>query len=264
MKDLLLSIYRYRGFILGSVKREFQVRYKTSMLGAAWLILQPLSLILVYTLIFSEIMQAKLPNVTGAFAYSIYLCSGVLTWGLFAEILGRSVSVFLENANMLKKLNFPRICLPVIVVVSAILNFLIIFTIFSIFLIVTGQFPYQVIVAIIPLLVIQIAFTVGLGMVLGVMNVFFRDIGQFIAILIQFWFWFTPIVYTVNIVPEWAKNIIMMNPLSKLVVSYQNIMVYQKWPDWELVLPVAVTAVVLCTLGMYMFRKFSADMVDEL
>ena len=96
------------------------------------------------------------------------------------------------------------------------------------------------------------------------MNVFFRDIGQFIAILIQFWFWFTPIVYTVNIVPEWAKNIIMMNPLSKLVVSYQNIMVYQKWPDWELVLPVAVTAVVLCTLGMYMFRKFSADMVDEL
>ena len=164
MKDLLLSIYRYRGFILGSVKREFQVRYKTSMLGAAWLILQPLSLILVYTLIFSEIMQAKLPNVTGAFAYSIYLCSGVLTWGLFAEILGRSVSVFLENANMLKKLNFPRICLPVIVVVSAILNFLIIFTIFSIFLIITGQFPYEVIVAIIPLLIIQIAFTVGLGM----------------------------------------------------------------------------------------------------
>lgn len=106
MKDLLLAIYRYRGFIFGSVKREFQVRYKTSMLGAAWLILQPLSLILVYTLIFSEIMQAKLPNVTGAFAYSIYLCSGVLTWGLFAEILGRSVSVFLEHANMLKKLNF--------------------------------------------------------------------------------------------------------------------------------------------------------------
>ncbi|MEH5746386.1 ABC transporter permease [Atlantibacter hermannii] len=264
MKDLFLSIYRYRGFILGSVKREFQVRYKTSMLGAAWLILQPLSLILVYTLIFSQIMQAKLPGVTGAFAYSIYLCSGVLTWGLFAEILGRSVSVFLENANMLKKLNFPRICLPVIVVVSAIVNFVIIFTIFSIFLIVTGQFPYEVIIAIVPLLIIQIAFTIGLGMVLGVMNVFFRDIGQFIAILIQFWFWFTPIVYTVNIVPEWAKDIIMMNPLSKLVVSYQSIMVFQKWPDWELVIPVAASAVVLCALGMYMFRKFSADMVDEL
>ncbi|HEN3635303.1 TPA: ABC transporter permease, partial [Yersinia enterocolitica] len=112
MKEMLLAIYRYRGFIFGSVKRDFQSRYQMSMLGISWLVLQPLSMIIVYTVIFSQLMQARLPQTSGSFSYSIYLCSGILTWGLFAEIISRSQNVFTDNANLLKKLNFPRICLP--------------------------------------------------------------------------------------------------------------------------------------------------------
>ena len=113
------AIYRYRGFIIDSVKRDFQSRYQTSVLGAAWLILQPIAMISVYTLIFSELMRARLAGMDGPFAYSIYLCSGVLTWGLFTETLNSLVNVFLTNANILKKLSFPRICLPIIVTASA-------------------------------------------------------------------------------------------------------------------------------------------------
>ncbi len=98
------AIYRYRGFIIDSVKRDFQSRYQTSFLGAAWLILQPIAIISVYTLIFSELMRARLAGMDGPFAYSIYLCSGVLTWGLFTEMLNSLVNVFLTNANILKKL----------------------------------------------------------------------------------------------------------------------------------------------------------------
>lgn len=79
---MLLAIYRYRGFILGSVKREFQAKYQKSMLGATWLVLQPLSMILVYTLVFSQVMKARLPGDAGTFSYSIYLCIGIITWGL--------------------------------------------------------------------------------------------------------------------------------------------------------------------------------------
>jgi lipopolysaccharide transport system permease protein len=129
---MLRSIWTYRGFILGSVKREFQSKYRNSMLGAAWTVLNPLAMIIIYTVIFSQIMRAKLPGIDSTFAYSIYLCAGVLIWGLFAEITGRCQNIFLENANLIKKLSFPRICLPTIVVLSSGLNFSISFGLFTV------------------------------------------------------------------------------------------------------------------------------------
>ena len=100
---MLKALWAYRGFILGSVKREFQSKYRNSLLGAAWNIINPLAMIVVYTVIFAQVMQAKLPGINSTFAYSIYLCAGVLTWGLFAEMVGRGQNVFLDNANLLKK-----------------------------------------------------------------------------------------------------------------------------------------------------------------
>ena len=113
--SLYRSLYSYRGFILGSVQREFQARYRNSLFGALWPIFNPLSMIIVYTVIFSQIMRARLPGVDDSMAYSVYLCAGLLAWGLFSEITLRSQNMFLENANLLKKISLPRICLPVIV-----------------------------------------------------------------------------------------------------------------------------------------------------
>ncbi len=199
MNNMISALWAYRGFILGSVGREFQSKYRNSLLGAAWPILNPLAMVTVYTIIFSSVMQAKLPGIDGSFAYSIYLCSGLLTWGLFAEITGRGQNVFLENANLLKKLNFPRLCLPLIVVFNATLNFGIVFGLFLLFLLLTGHLPGWPLLGIIPVLILQIAFSIGLGITLGVLNVFFRDVGQFFGIILQFWFWFTPIVYPITI-----------------------------------------------------------------
>lgn len=127
---MLRPIWAYRGFILGSVKRDFQSKYRNSLLGAAWNVLQPLAMIVVYTVIFSQIMRAKLPGVDSSFGYSIYLCEGILTWGMFAEVTTRSQNMFLDNANLLKKLSFPRLCLPITIVASGLLNFFIVFGVF--------------------------------------------------------------------------------------------------------------------------------------
>ena len=178
------ALWAYRGFILGSVKREFQSKYRNSLLGAAWTILNPLAMIVVYTVIFAQVMRAKLPGVDSTFAYSIYLCAGVLTWGLFAEIAGRAQGIFLEHANLLKKLSFPRLCLPVIVVANASLNFAIVFGLFTAFLLISGNFPGWTYLALLPVLAIQVVFAIGLGISLGVLNVFFRDVGQFFGIVI--------------------------------------------------------------------------------
>lgn len=258
------AIWNYRGFVLGSVQREFQSRYRNSLLGATWSILNPLAMIVVYTVIFSQVMRSKLPGTDNSFAYSIYLCAGVLTWGLFAEIVGRAQTVFLENANLIKKISFPRICLPVIVVCNAGTNFAIIFALFVVFLISTGNFPGMVFFGIVPVLLIQIVFSIGLGIVIGVLNVFFRDVGQFFTVLLQFWFWFTPVVYPSTILPAGVQSYVNWNPMAPLIAAYQEVLVHARWPDWHSLLYPSVLAVILAVLGMRLFRRHVGEMVDEL
>jgi lipopolysaccharide transport system permease protein len=262
--NMVKALWAYRGFIRGSVQREFQSKYRNSLLGAAWNIINPLAMIVVYTVIFAQVMRAKLPGVDTTFAYSIYLCAGVLTWGLFTEMVGRSQNMFLDNANLLKKISFPRTTLPIIVVANAGLNFAIVFGLFLGFLLISGNFPGWVALALVPILVLQIAFAMGLGMVLGVLNVFFRDVGQFFGIFLQFWFWLTPIVYPVNILPEPIKPLMALNPMAPLIAAYQGILVNQKWPQWASLWPVALMATVLCWLGLRLFKKNVGEMVDEL
>lgn len=258
-------LWAYRGFILGSVKREYQLKYKNSILGATWTVLNPLAMIVIYTVIFSQIMKARLPGAESAFAYSIYLCAGVLTWGMFQEITTRATGVFLENANLIKKLNFPRVTLPVIVVLTALLNFSIISTLFLVFLTVVGDLPGLAILGAFPVLLLQIVFSIGLGMTLGVLNVFFRDVGQFFSIAITFWFWLTPIVYPVSLLPETIRDLVFyLNPMAPIIDSYHQIFVYGTFPDWRFLVVPALFSVAICTLGLKLFIRHAGEMVDEL
>ena len=262
--QILKALWAYRGFISSSVAREFQAKYRNTLLGAAWSVLNPLAMIVVYTLIFSEVMRTRLSGVEGNLAYSIYLCSGIFAWGLFSEITLRAQNTFLENANLLKKVNFPRLCLPVVVILNALVNFLIVFGLFALFLLLTDNFPGWVFLGIVPLLVILIAMAIGLGITLGVLNVFFRDIGQFFGIVIQFWFWLTPIVYPANILPAQMQRFIELNPMSPLMEGFQTLLLLRQWPHLASLAYPALTALLLCWAGMRLFREHAAEMTDEL
>ncbi|PPV34368.1 ABC transporter permease [Ectopseudomonas oleovorans] len=257
-------LWAYRDFILGSAKREFQAKYRNSLLGATWTIIQPLAMITIYTVIFSKLMHARLPGSNSTFAYSIYLCAGVITWGFFAEITSRSQAIFIENANLLKKINFPRLCLPLTLILSASLNFAIIFSLFVIFLLITNQFPGWVFLAVLPVLAVQALFATGLGMTLGVLNVFFRDIGQLFSVILQFWFWLTPIIYPVDILPGSLQQLMQFNPMAAVIGAYQRILVSGLWPDWStLWLPLAL-GLALSWWGLKLFRQNAGELVDEL
>jgi lipopolysaccharide transport system permease protein len=264
MLAIVRPLWAYRGFILGSVKREFQSKYRNSLLGAAWNVLNPLAMIIVYALIFSQIMRARLPGVDTTFAYSIYLCAGIITWGLFAEIVGRGQNVFLENANLIKKLSFPRLCLAVTVVANAVLNFSIIFGLFTAFLLLSGNFPGLPFLAVFPLLALLVLFSISLGITLGVLNVFFRDVGQFFGIFLTFWFWLTPIVYPVSILPERLQPWMNLNPMARLANAFQIVLVNGQWPNWSNLWPVVVLALLLCVFGFGLYRRHAGEMVDEL
>ena len=260
----LQSVWMYRGFILSSVKREFQFKYQRSLLGPCWAVINPLAMILVYTVVFAEVMHAKLPGVNTTFAYSIHLCAGILTWGLFTEIVTRGQNTFLENANLLKKISFPRLCLPFVVVLNAGVNFFIIFGLFTGFLVLSGNFPGWPFVALVPLLTILVFFAIGLGITLGVLNVFFRDVGHFFGVFLQFLFWLTPIVYPANALPPMVSHWMLLNPLAPLVAGFQAVLVQGQWPQWNAVIYPALFALLLCMQGLHLFRRYAADIVDEL
>jgi lipopolysaccharide transport system permease protein len=262
--ELVKSVWKFRGFILESIKRDFQSKYQNSLIGSIWAIINPLATIVVYTVIFSEVMKAKLPDVSGEYAYSVYLCAGVLTWGFFSEVVNRAQNMFIENANLLKKLSFPRFCLPVIVLSSALVNFLIIFSLFTVFLLVGNVFPGVVFVSILPLMLLLSFFAIGLGITLGVLNVFFRDVGQLTGIILTFWFWLTPIVYPAALLSEKLNFLLTYNPITPLILAFQTVLVNASWPEWGSLITIFFITVALNLVGLILFRKHAGDMVDEL
>ena len=262
---MLRSLWAYRGFVLGAVRREFQARYRGSLLGGIWAIVNPLAQILVFTLIFAELMKARLPGHEGSvYAYSIYLCAGILSWGLFAEVLGRLTTVFLENGNLIKKASFPRVALPTVVVLTALVNFAIIMTLFLLFQAITGSFPGAVVLALLPVVAVLIAFAAGLGLLLGTLNVFFRDVGQLTGVVLTFWFWLTPIIYLESAVPPRAQSLLAANPMTPVVHAFQRVLLDGQLPDWLELLPVAVGSLALLLFSGLFFLRQSAEIVDEL
>ncbi len=151
-----------------------------------------------------------------------------------------------------------------IVTLNALVNFGIIFGLFVVFLIVTGNFPGLVFVTLLPVLVLQVLLALGIGMVVGILNVFFRDVGQFMTIALQFWFWLTPIVYPASILPEHVRPILDWNPMAPIIATWQGVLVKGTPPDWGSLVYPLVVALLLCTLGLRMFRKRAGEIVDEL
>ena len=262
---MLKALWAYRGFVWSSVMREFHGKYRESLLGAFWSVANPLAMIVIYTVVFGQLMHATLPgHEKTPFAFSIYLCAGVITWSLFSEMLTRLNSVFLENGNLIKKSNVPRICLPVIATLSALINFSIIFLLYLIFLLAIGHWPGWALLGIFPLLTLQILFTLGAGVFLGTLNVFFRDVGQLTGVVLQFWFWLTPVVYTLKALPTQARIIIEYNPLQILVTAYQKIFLEHELPNFAGLWPLVGLTAGILLLGAGFFMARVGELVDEL
>ncbi len=260
----LKNLYQYRGYIYSSVRREFALKYKNSLLGIAWLIIPPTALIAVYTLVFSQIMRVRIPGDGGFYSFGIFLCSGLLTWTLFINIVTRSQTMFCENANLIKKLNFPKLCIPAIVVLTAMMEFVIIFGIFMVFLLLLGEFPGLAILAMIPCLALQVILATGIGLIAGTMNVFFKDTGQAFGVITQLWFWVTPIIYPISILPKWAEEVVLFNPVTPIVMFYQSILVNGVILGWaSLWWPLVLTAIIT-VISAKLYRSKNNEMVDEL
>ncbi|SEQ52339.1 lipopolysaccharide transport system permease protein [Azotobacter beijerinckii] len=264
MFAMLRSLWDYRGFVVSSIRNEFVARFARSRLGGLWMIIHPLTQVAIYALILSNVLAAKLPGIENRYAYALYLMAGTLAWSLFAEIVGRCLTLFIDQGNLMKKMRFPRITLPVIVIGSSLLNNLLLFIAVLAVFALLGQAPSLEMFWLIPLTLAVVALAAGLGLILGVLNVFVRDIGQVVPIVLQIWFWFTPVVYPVGIIPEELRSIMDVNPMYPIVNAYHDILVYGKVPDLQQAGVTVLVAIGLTLLGLFMFRRAAPEMVDAL
>lgn len=261
---MLRDLYFYRGFVFQSIRNELVSRFSRSKLGGFWIILNPLSQVLIYALILSNILAAKLPGVAHQYGYAVYLMAGLLGWTLFNEIVSRCLNIFIEHGNLIKKMSFPRVTLPAIAIGSCLINNLfLLISIFCIFFLLGHQFSATML-WLIPLTLVLVVLSVGAGLILGVMNVFLRDIGQVIPVILQMLFWLTPIVYPITIIPEAHQRWLNVNPLYPIISAYQEILVYGGSPQWGGILIVVALGAVLCFVGLFMFRRANAEMADAL
>ncbi len=264
MKALLLAVWNYRYFILSSIRNDFKAQFARSKFGGLWMIINPLAQVAIYALILSNILAAKLPGITDKYAYAIYLMAGLLAWTLFSDIITRCLNLFIAHGNLMKKMKFPRIALPCIVFGSCLFSNLLLFiAMLGIFALLGHQFSIAML-WLIPFSLVVAMLAMGIGLILGVMNVFMRDIGLVVPIILQILFWFTPIVYPITIIPEQYRHYLAFNPMSSLTAGYQQVLVYNTAPPVDSIYIITAIALSLVVFSLFLFRRASAEMVDVL
>lgn len=228
------------------------------------MVLNPLAQVAIYALVLSTVISAKFQGAQSPYAYAIYLMAGIAGWSLFAELFSRSINIFIDNGNLIKKIAFPKIALPLIATGGALINnFLLLLAIFAVFTFL-GHAPTLAILWLPLLTLLTLLLALGLGLILGILNVFIRDIGQITPLLLQFWFWLTPVVYLADMLPASYRQFLELNPLTSLVMGYQNILAHATPPALPSLIYPAVLAIGAILLALFIHTKASEEMADLL
>jgi lipopolysaccharide transport system permease protein len=207
-------------------------------------------------------MRARLPGDYGAFAYSTYLIAGLTGWMAFSNTLSRATQSFVEKASIIARVPIALPELPLHVVISETVIYLVSLVIFAIFLLAIGYDFQPLLWMIAPVFMLQQTAAYALGLILGMLNVFLRDVQQAVAVVLQLWFWFTPIVYVETIIPESLRWALTLNPIYPVIDAYHDIIVYKSLPPMMPLLVFAAGTVALLVVGRWLFAHLERHLRD--
>ncbi len=254
----------HRGLISSLVKRDLTNRYKGSVMGLAWTVITPAIQILIFTLIFAGIFNARFGNETSQFGYAIYMFCGMLPWIAFSEGVQRSATALTENVNLVKRVVFPIEALPVNLALSALAQQLF-GTLVLIVVAVMFEHTLSPKMLLFPLLLVpQLLVTVGLGWLAASFGVFIRDTAQFTQLALMTWMYLTPIIYPENMIPPKYRWLVDLNPLAPLVRSYRRILLEGAMPDWRGLVFTTVFALICFGVGYWWFERTKKAFADVL
>ncbi len=252
------NLYNYRELLKTSVKKEIRGKYKNSFLGVLWSFLNPLLQILVYAIVFPLILKNNEKN------YVIFLCCGLIPWTFFSTAITRAAFTMIENGNIIKKVYFPREILPISIVTSEAINFLISTIIIIAFVLVYGVGITKFILYYPIIFLVQYILILGISFIVSSITVYVRDLQHLIGVALQLLFYATPIVYNANTIPENFKWILNLNPMTYVINAYRDIFYNQAAPDVKSLLMVAGIMIAICVVGYMIFNKLQKGFAEEL
>ena len=252
--------------LLRLARQEFTDRYAGSVLGIIWAIAHPLLLVAVFFMVFAQLMGGRLPGIDDVQGYGVYLIAGLLPWIAFSGVVARTTQIFQQRRDVLGKVRLPLLVPPLCVLIGETISFLIAMAVFALALAITG---YPVAVAallVLPLVYLaQQALAFGIGLLLGILNVFVRDIQEFVSVLLLVWFWGTPIVWVLDIVPPAVATAqIAINPVYWFVQAWQSVIALGEAPDTGLLLRLAGVAVIACAAALWLLHRRERVIRDHL
>jgi lipopolysaccharide transport system permease protein len=252
------TLYGYRELMYNLVMREIKARYKQTVLGASWAILQPLALMIVFTIVFSHF--ARIPS--DGIPYPLFSYAALLPWTFFAGSLSRGVGSLVANQALVRKIYFPREIMPLAAVAAGLVDFLIASALFVGMLVYYGVPLTQNALLFIPIFVIQVTFVLGIVLLLAPLNVFYRDIGHVMPLLIQVWMFASPILYPLSMVPERFRGLYALNPMVGIIDGYRKTLIQGLPPDFAALQSAAAVAAVCFLGGIVLFKRLEFKLAD--
>ena len=267
------ELYRYRELIWMLAWRDIRVRYKHSLLGAAWAVVPPVAMMIIFTFVFGSVVQVDPQKLTGdaTLPYQLFAFSGLVPWMFFANGLSGAIGSLVANRPLVTKIYFPREVFPLSSIISAFVDFVVAMVVLLGLVIFLHFRPngwqYQLgwTVLYLPLVVVvQIMFMIGLGLLLSMANLFYRDVGFIFRSVIQLWLFVTCVVYQLNATAGWKRALIQLNPMTPIIRAYRDCLIMGRSPFDLAYLNAIGVSMMVVLVGWWWFRRREFDFAENI
>ncbi len=244
--------------LLTLVARDIKLRYRRSVLGVAWTLLNPLLQLLIFQFVFGSMLPIRVPD------YTSFLFVGILVWIWFQSSLMAATSAVIDNGLLIKQPGFPESVLPIVTVVSNLVNFVLALPILLIFLLVGGHIPTLAVLALPCIIAVQLVFTLCLAYLLASVHVRFRDTQYLIGVILMLGFYLSPVFYDPSVIPQQYQTIYQLNPMVPLMTAYRDVLIHGRSPDWLPLLAMLGVSMMALFCTFTMFNRASHRFIEEL
>lgn len=255
----LREIYDYREMVFNLVKKDLRGRYKSSFLGFLWTFINPLCQIIIYTLVFSTIMN------TGIEKFYLFITVAMIPWVFFSSSLTSGAVSVVSQQDLIKKIYFPRQVLPISYVTSCFVNMLLCFVVVFLVIFFSGNgINFKALLFLPIVMIVEYILALGFAMIVSACTVYFRDLEHIMGVIMMAWIYLTPIMYSIEIIPESVLPIFNINPMTQVIIAYRDILYYKTIPQLSGLGGATIVGVLALVIGCFVFEKLQKNFVEEL
>lgn len=258
MSTYIQNFLKYQPLLKELISRDVKIKYRKSVLGVFWTLLNPLFMMIILSVVFSNIFRFNIEN------FPLYLLSGQVIFNFFSDSTTNAMSAIINNASLIKKVYMPKYLFVLSRIFSSFINLLASITALMLVMVATrAELHWTVFLIVIPLFFL-VFFSMGAGLVLAAIVVKFRDIMHLYSVFITGLMYLTPVIYPMSQIPEWLQKIVKLNPITNILMMFRDVMIYNNIPSFQSILIATVETAAMLLIGIYVFYKKQDEFILDL